>query len=479
MSHFKVAALGALMYASCATATPQGPVLLVPHARNDAADTISDASGPPPRAAATTRSPGGPIDSSPPFAGDAQAFAAVQHAIAIANLSDRAGGSSSSPHGLATGERLVDGADARFVDVVSDQGQRAHGLYFTAFMTRRLGAQGIIKAVRSAGLDAAVIDLKDQSGRVNYDTRIEALAEERQVLIRDLPGLLQQLKAAGIYSIGRIVCFSDPVLPRLHPELAVMDSRPNRAGEIWNKRGTNTWLDPYNPKNHDLVVAIAVEAEALGFDEVQLDYIRFPVDDGTKFAKFPAQGDALRRDVLLGLLRRVDEAIHIPLGVDVFGLTTIRAGDPAGLGQSLEDWAKYVEVFTPMLYVNGMKTWLRHKNEGRAGLLVEVEVRALRERVGPAPVIRPFLQAFERGADYYNGAFIAEQIQGARGGGGDGFLFWHPASTYGMVREGMASGLRGQVPFSISDRRGARMRSWGQIESEPQATLQPPTPSGG
>jgi hypothetical protein len=367
-------------------------------------------------------------------------------------------------------------ADERFVDVVSEQGQRAHGLYFTALMARRLGAAGIIKSVRGAGLDAAVIDIKDQDGRVSYDTHVEVLAAERQIVVRDMPGLLRQLKSAGIYAIARIVCFSDPVLPRVHPELAVMDSRPHRAGQIWNQRRTNTWLDPYNPKNHDMVVAIAIEAESLGFDEIQLDYIRFPVDEGTKFAVFPAQGERLRRDVLLGLLSRVDAALHIPLGVDVFGLTTIRRGDPAGLGQSLEDWAKYVEVFTPMLYVNGMKTWMRPgTTEKRAGLLVEVSVRALRERVGATPVIRPFLQAFENGADYYNGAFIAEQIHGARAGGGDGFLFWHPASSYGIVRTGMASGGRAEVPFSIAERRSARMRRWGQTEteSEPHATLVP------
>jgi len=40
--------------------------------------------------------------------------------------------------------------------------------------------------------------------------------------------------------------------------------------------GRNTWLDPYNRHNHDLIVQLAMEAEALGVDEIQLDYIRFP-----------------------------------------------------------------------------------------------------------------------------------------------------------------------------------------------------------
>jgi hypothetical protein len=358
-----------------------------------------------------------------------------------------------------------------FVDVVSEQGQRARGLYFTELTVRRLGAKGIIHAVRSAGLDAAVIDLKDQDGRVGYDTHVEVLAPERQLLVRDMPGLVAELKSAGLYTIARIVCFSDPVLPRRRPELSVMDSRPGRAGEIWNQRKTNTWLDPYNTQNHDMIVAISVEAESLGFDEVQLDYIRFPVDAGTVNARFPAQAGEPRSQVLLGLLRRVDEALHIPLGVDVFGITTIRPGDPENLGQSLDEWAKHVEVFTPMLYVDGMRPWMRNRTQGRAGLLVELSVHALRERIGPTPVIRPFLQAFERGADYYNGAFIAEQIRGARMGGGDGFLFWHAASRYAMVRTGMAEGGRGEVPVLSVERRGARLQLWGLRETASQAAL--------
>jgi hypothetical protein len=91
-------------------------------------------------------------------------------------------------------------------------------------------------------------------------------------------------------------------------------------------------------------------------------------------------------------------------------------------------------------------------------------------------VIRPYLQAFENGADYYNGEFIAEQIRGARQGGGDGFLWWHPASNYGMVRAGMLGPARGSYPFPMDARREARSRAWGQPSGETKA---PPAESVG
>lgn len=360
---------------------------------------------------------------------------------------------------------------ARFEDVISEKAQRARGLYFSAPMARRLGVEGITRILRGSRLDAAVIDVKDDAGRISFDTKLPEFAQSRHVFVRDMPAFLNALKQAGIHTVARIVCFNDPILPKVYPDRSVIDTRPGHAGAVWNlHKGRNTWLDPSNEKNHDLLIALATEVQSLGFDEIQLDYIRFPVDEGTKFATFPGEQGRPRRDILLGFLRRMDEALHIPLGVDVFGLTAFRQGDPAGLGQSLEDWAAHIDVFSPMLYVNGMKGWLSRKEQQRAGLLVEAGVRILRERVGPGPVIRPFLQAFESGADYWSGEFVAEQIRGARSGGGDGFLFWNPGSNYAIVREGMA-GATGEIPFRIDERIAERQR---RRASQPSAVAHGP-----
>src|SRR5262249_16960260 len=157
------------------------------------------------------------------------------------------------------------------------------------------------------------------------------------------------------------------------PDRAVLDDRPGKQGQVWATWGKrNPWLDPYNPRNHDLLIAIAKEVEALGVDEIQFDYIRFPVDRATKFARFPAQTDTPRPDVLVGMLKRIDEAINIPIGADVFGVTAYHEGDRDGLGQVPEAWAEHVEVFTPMLYLDGMRSWKGSKGDapGRAERLI-------------------------------------------------------------------------------------------------------------
>lgn len=336
------------------------------------------------------------------------------------------------------------------LDPVSVAGQHARGLYLGAGFVRTQGADGVVAAVRAARMNAVVLDLKDAEGRVHHDTAIEELRPLRTGWLGDAGALVRRLREERIYTIARVVCFADGALPARHPERAIQRAR--RPGEPWVSWGTGgTWLDPHHPANHELVVALAREAELLGFDELQLDYVRFPVDDGTRLAHYPAESGESRTEVLLRLLEAVDRAVRIPLGVDVFGLAAYREGDPSGLGQDLEAWARHVEVYTPMLYVNSMRSWQRAR-EDRAFRLVFDGTHRLRQRLGPGPVIRPFLQAFERGADRFDEAFIHDQVRAARRARADGFLFWHPGHTYSMVRRAFRGPTRSLVPFPIPAR---------------------------
>ncbi len=339
--------------------------------------------------------------------------------------------------------------DPRWHDPVSARGQTARGLYVGASFVRNAGAEGVVRAVQGSHMNAAVIDVKDAAGRIHYDTDVPELETHETGWLGDARALVQQLHDADIYAIARIACFADRELPNELPDRAIKHIRNH--DRVWVSWGTGgTWLDPYNEANHRMIVGIAQEAQALGFDEVQLDYVRFPVDDGTQYAYYPAQTEENHADVLMRLLRSVDEALTIPIGVDVFGLAAYRRGNPSGLGQDLERWTRHVEVFSPMLYVNSMRAWRRGEDD-RAFNLVYDGVSRLRERVGERPVIRPFLQAFERGADDYGPGFIDAQVRAARRGHADGFLFWHPGITYGVVRQAMRHRTRRLVPFPIDE----------------------------
>jgi hypothetical protein len=361
------------------------------------------------------------------------------------------------------------GSKATFVDRMSLKGQRARGLYFTYPYVSIFGAKGVTGLLSRSRLDTAVIDLKDDKGRVSYRTKVAALGPQVVHSPLDLRDVVAAVHAAGHYAVARIVCFNDPELPKREPDRAILDGRPKYQGKNkpWVSWGTgDTWLNPYDRRNHDLYVEMAKEAEAMGFDEVQLDYIRFPVDKGTEYALYQPSSEELRRFVILDLLRRVDAAIKIPLGVDVFGLAAIRNGDPTGLGQSLTDWTAHVEVFSPMLYVNAMPGW-RMDAQDRGHVLVKAPSYILRQRVGRGPVIRPFMQAFQNGlGDKWNPEFIVQEITGARQGDADGFLFWNPGANYGMVQRGIAALPGAIMPFPSAGREKFREELWARGEHE-------------
>jgi len=360
-------------------------------------------------------------------------------------------------------------AEGTFADRVSVAGQRARGLYITYPFLRRFKASGVAGLVRRSRLDAAVLDLKDDQGRVSYRTEVAALAPQVVASPLDMRAAVAELRGAGVYTIARIVCFNDPSLPKREPDRAILDGRPRYAGkqQPWVSWGTgDTWLNPYDRRNHDLFVQMAKEAELLGFDEVQLDYIRFPVDAGTEHARYEPESAELRRFVLLDLLRRIDAELAIPLGVDVFGLAAIRNGDPTGLGQSLGDWSAHVEVFSPMLYVNAMPGWRAEVVE-RGHVLVKAPTWILRQRLGPGPVLRPYMQAFENGlAEQWSPEFIAQEVTGAREGEADGFLFWNPGSNYAMVQRGVATLAQALRLFPTADRAHFREQLWARGEHD-------------
>lgn len=348
----------------------------------------------------------------------------------------------------------------RTEDELSPRVQRATGLYISGPYVRLHGVAGIIAMLRRARMDTAVVDFKDGMGRVLFDSSLPELAASETGHIEDPAALVRALHEANIHVIGRIVCFSDRELAVREPDRAIQDNRPRREGQAWVSWGTGgAWLNPWDERNLDMIVRLADEVEGFGVDEIQLDYIRFPVDDGVSLAHYPGERtDTTRAAHLHAFLGRLDATLAVPLGADVFGIQAFWEGDRSGLGQDLALWADHVDVFSPMLYLNAMLAWERDRPH-RARSLVQIGVSRLRERIGPRPIIRPFLQGFDNGLSEgeWEPRFIAEQVRGARQGGADGFLFWNPGSMFGMVQRGMQGPARALSPFPIPiERQNAR-----------------------
>jgi hypothetical protein len=315
-----------------------------------------------------------------------------------------------------------------------EAGRSARGIFLSPFTLRRRGAAEVAAGLRGARLTALVTDVKDERGRIVIPADEPSLAGQLDVQLPDVRTMLAALHAAGIWVVGRIVCFKDQALAEARPDLAPID---RTSGRPWRGHLGVRWVSPYATEVQDRIVAVARQAERLGFDEVQLDYVRFPVEDEAATAEWPGRSVTLRRFVIARLLERLDDALHIPISVDLFGLTPFNEGDPTGLGQSLEDMAPHVQLVTPMLYSSSFdeSTVATPAFGHRVGTIVGLAVDAVRRRVGHQVAVRPFLQAFPRSEPEFGLSYIQAQLAAARARGADGFLFWNPRSEYGTVFE--------------------------------------------
>ena len=201
--------------------------------------------------------------------------------------------------------------------------------------------------------NALVIDVKETDGRLYYATDLETAAEVgaiRETPVFDLEELLPMLKERGIYTIARMVVMKDNTSAAARPELAVRNSA---TGEPWRDNIGGAWLDPSAPGVAEYIASIAGDLADKGFDEVQLDYIRFYSDGHYDVADTNLPNtQSFRLPAIQRVLRVVSSELETTrafLGADVFPISFI-VPDDQGIGQRPEVIMPYVDYFCPMVY---------------------------------------------------------------------------------------------------------------------------------
>ena len=283
---------------------------------------------------------------------------------------------------------------------------------------------------RTLGLNTIELDVKDENGEVAFYHRAPPLARRVGSAKRyyDPKTVATALHGQGLYVIGRVVCFEDPLLAEKRPDLAIQST----GGGVWRNNAGLGWANPYDKRVWDYNLSIAQAAVKAGFDEIQFDYVRFPSDGPIESAIFPGK----RREAMaLTIAKWVHyatnrlRAMGARVSVDVFGLSATRN---LGIGQSPRRLAKIVDAIYPMVYPS-------HYGPGEYGLSSPVSVpgrtvgRSLRDfrrqmRGGRAQLV-PWLEDFS-----FTGTttleHVQEQIRAARRWKARGFLLWNPSGTY-------------------------------------------------
>ncbi|MEI6553286.1 MAG: putative glycoside hydrolase [bacterium] len=347
----------------------------------------------------------------------------------------------------------------------------------------------IKKMIEDTDLNAVVIDFKDSTGMLSAETGVPAIDNEGCVehRIKDVKGLIKQFHDQGIYVIARVAIFQDSCLSKKHPEYAV---KRKSDGNIWKDRKGMSWMYAGSKEVWDYNIKIARVAYSIGFDEVNMDYIRFPSDGNMKDISYPvaivndpivqkpkvhkatstassstvttvavahaeeaSSADTTsttntnlntRSNILSKFFAYVDQELRKSgdnrpkISADVFGLVATN-NDDLGIGQVLEKILPYVDYIAPMVYPSHFANgWNGYPNPAtRPYDVVEISMSkavARAKAIGQDPKkLRPWLQDFNMGATY-TPAMVQAQMKAVNDAGLVSWMMWDPANKYSSTK---------------------------------------------
>ena len=289
----------------------------------------------------------------------------------------------------------------------------------------------LIKVITESKLNAIVIDLKDIKGRTPFV--ISPLKKFHYNLDRnELKNLISKWQQKGIYVIGRIAVFKDEALALQNSQTAlkyIMDT-----GQNWALVDSDKWTNPYSKLVWDYNIKIASEMAALGLDEIQFDYIRFPTLRKNSKLVIRSDEELSRAEAITGFLKEAVKKLkdyNVIVSADLFGLTTT-AVDDLGIGQNIAEIAQHVDYISPMLYPS-------HYNKGIYGIenpaaspyqVIANSLTDAKEKLGSNSMkIRPWLQDFSL-YHIYTKKEIKAQIKAVEDNNLSSWLLWNPKSQY-------------------------------------------------
>jgi hypothetical protein len=285
-------------------------------------------------------------------------------------------------------------------------------------------------ALEQEGLTTIELDVKDENGQVGFSASSLGLANAVGATRdfyspRDVAKLVHD---NGLYLIGRVVVFEDPMLAHGRPELAIRRS----DGSVWEDTAGLGWTSPYDRRVWDYNVDIAAAAARSGFDEIMFDYVRFPSDGDVQSADYGNRRGLGRNEAVPAFLEYAAARLE-PLGVRVsaavFGLSAMR---DMGIGQIPRRIAPHVHaIYTmtyPSLFGSG-ELGLPDPSAAPGATVARALKRFKRALKGQDALILPWVQDFSFTTPYGKDE-VRAQIYSARLSGAKGYLLWNAQGVY-------------------------------------------------
>ncbi|TSC68990.1 MAG: hypothetical protein G01um101456_402 [Parcubacteria group bacterium Gr01-1014_56] len=325
----------------------------------------------------------------------------------------------------------------------------------------------LIKFIEDTELNSVVIDIRDYTGKISFPTDNPALkdAVSKACGAADMDSFIKTLHEKGIYVIGRITTFQNPYWSSLYPEHAVQ----KEGGGVWKDFKGLSFVDVGATLYWDNVVELGKVSYAIGFDELNFDYLRYPSDGPMADVVYSFDEGKSKPQVLEEFYKYLTDNLRptgAVLSADLFGMTATNEDD-LNIGQVLERALPYFDYISPMVYpshypsgfhgyvdVNehpydivkfSMDTAVKRTlaTTTKIASLAFRPIASTSPQMFEKPIyskakIRPWLQSF----DYpvvYTPAMVEAQIKANQDAGLDSWMFWDAANKYNALRKVLAA----------------------------------------
>ena len=354
------------------------------------------------------------------------------------------------------------------------------GIYMTACVAGTPSFRAkLLKLANETEINTIVIDVKDYTGTVSFPTDNPEFANNAGggCRAKDMAAFIETLHQNNIYVVARITSFQDPYLAKLHPDWSVKKRTDKTVN--WKDHKGIGYVDAGNKDVWKYLADLSKESYALGFDEINFDYIRFPSDGDMKDIYFPSSNAILvanatstvsgKSKVMKSFFEYLHQTLSveagIPISADLFGMTATNYDD-LNIGQVMEDAAPNFDFIDQMVYPShypvGFMNYMSvaainsHPYEivkfsmdsavRRVKALITPSIKTIKTlasttasstvtsvtvpaKYNKVAVLRPWLQD----NDYpvpYTPAMVRAQIQASYDAGLTSWLLWDAGNTY-------------------------------------------------
>jgi hypothetical protein len=291
--------------------------------------------------------------------------------------------------------------------------------------------RSVLDMIDQGRIDTVQLDLKDEGGEIGYDSQVPLARRIGAAKAHyDLEAALAELHGRGVFVVGRVVAFRDPILA--HSAWAegrqdwVIQTRDGQPHPAYGRGFANF----AHPEVRQYNIDVALEAARAGVDDILWDYIRRPegsIDEMTipHLADRPAVAVA----GFLGEVYPQLRELGVYQGASVFGIAASR---PEPVGQDIPMIARQSDYLAPMIYPS---LWVsgEYRVPDPVGMPYEIVRASLldfqAQVAGTGTAIFPWLQDFNLGR-VYGPDEVRAQICGAASIGIDGWLLWSPQVRY-------------------------------------------------